>query len=73
MSSHSSNRTNRNVYKPIWLKFFMVKKEVSISLDEAVLGAIDSYCKDNGGAKRSTVINNFLKDHPKIKRRLKKK
>lgn len=65
--------TNRNVYKQKETNLVMAKKEVSMSLDESVLVAIDCICKENLGAKRSTVVNNLLKNNSEIKKRLKKK
>lgn len=72
MRTMINNRTNGNVYKQEKAKLTMSKKEVSITLDEAVLIAIDSFCKDNHGVKRSTFINNVLKNNSEIKKRLKK-
>jgi len=68
-----TNRSNSNLYKQEQIKLNMVKKEVSVSLDEEVLSAVDCICKENLGAKRSTVINKILKENSKIKKRLKKK
>ena len=65
--------TNRNVYKQDEIKLIMPKKEVSVSLDKSILSILEAICKENLGAKRSTVINNLLKTHPEIKKRLKKK
>ena len=76
ISPHSSmrtNKSNRNVYKQKDTLLTMAKKEVSISLDEEILSAIDGICKENLDAKRSTVINKILKENSKIKKRLKKK
>ena len=68
-----TNISNRNVYKQRDTILDMSKKEVSISLDKSILSVIEAICKENLGAKRSTVINNLLKTHPEIKKRLKKK
>jgi len=68
-----TNSINRNVFKEDSLNLTMSKKEVSISLDESVLSVVDSICDENFSAKRSTVINKLLKEHPKIKKRLNKK
>ena len=65
--------TNRNVYKQDEIKLIMPKKEVSVSLDKSILSILEAICKENLGAKRSTIINNLLKTHPEIKKRLKKK
>lgn len=68
-----TNINNRNVYKQDEIKLIMPKKEVSVSLDKSILSILETICKENLGAKRSTVINNLLKTHPEIKKRLKKK
>jgi len=66
-------RTNSNVYKQKIPNSVMSKKEVTISLDEEILECIDKIQKENLNAKRSTIINEFLKNNPEIKKRLKKK
>ena len=66
-------RTNSNVYNGGCLLFDMSKKEVTISLDEDILLCLDEIRKENFNAKRSTIINEFLKNTPEIKKRLKKK
>ncbi len=73
MRTMITNINNRNVYKQDEIKLIMPKKEVSVSLDKSILSILETICKENLGAKRSTVINNLLKTHPEIKKRLKKK
>lgn len=64
---------NRNIFKGRKHISTMPKKEVSVSLDDFLLSIVDSLCKENLGAKRSTIINKLLSEHPEIKKRLRKK
>lgn len=66
IKSISYNRTMRtissNIYK-IGSDSEFMKREVCISLDEEVLVFINNTCKNSHNAKRSTVINEMLKEH----------
>jgi len=65
--------TNRNIYKNGGALLVMAKKGVGVTLDIDLVEAIKKICNDSRGSKFSTVINSLLKEHPEIKKRLKKK
>lgn len=72
MINNSYGMNSRNIYKLRNELNNVMKKGVSITLDKEILDIIDSICKSNLGAKRSTVINSLLKENSDIKKRLKK-
>jgi hypothetical protein len=47
--------------------FIVVKKPITITIDSEILKKIDSHCDENS-AKRSTFINNRLKEYFKNKK-----
>ena len=51
----------------------MSKKSVGITLDNDIVEAVEKICANSRGAKFSPVVNSLLKEHPEIKKILKKK
>lgn len=51
----------------------MPKKRVGVTLDVDVVEAIDDIKNNSRGSKFSPLVNGLLREHPEIKKRLKKK
>ena len=64
--------TNKNIYKREDAFLLMGKKGVGVTLDKDVVEAVEKICADSRGAKFSPVVNSLLKEHPDIKKILKK-
>jgi hypothetical protein len=50
----------------------MGKKGVGVTLDRDVVEAVEQICANSRGAKFSPVVNSLLKEHPEIKKMIKK-
>ena len=50
----------------------MSKKGVGVTLDTDVVEAIEEIKKNSRGAKFSPIVNSLLREHPEIKKKLKK-
>lgn len=61
----------RNVYKQENHTLLM-KKGVGVTLDVDVVEAIKEIQSNSRGAKFSPLVNDLLREHPEIKKRLKK-
>ena len=64
---------NRNIYKENNCIFIMSKKGVGVTLDVDLVEAIKEIQNNSRGAKFSPLVNDLLREHPDIKKRLKKK
>lgn len=61
----------RNVYKQE-SNVLLMKKGVGVTLDVDVLEVIKEIQSNSRGAKFSPLINDLLREHPEVKKRLKK-
>jgi hypothetical protein len=64
---------NRNIYKENNCILIMTKKGVGVTLDVDVVEAINEIKNSSRGVKFSPLVNDLLREHPDIKKRLKKK
>ncbi len=63
---------NKNLYKSGNALIIMGKKGVGVTLDNDVIEAIKEIQSNSRGAKFSPLVNDFLREHPDIKKILKK-
>jgi len=61
-----------NVYKG-QQTILIMKKGVGVTLDIDLVEAIKEIQSDSRGSKFSPLVNDLLREHPEIKKRLKKK
>ncbi|MFH1210251.1 MAG: hypothetical protein V1663_05705 [archaeon] len=66
-----NNINGRNIYKERNISYLLMKKGFSITLDEDILNSVDEISKKTL-AKRSTIINDILKEHFKNNKKIKK-
>jgi hypothetical protein len=64
---------NEIIYKPENVILIMSKRGVGVTLDVDVVEAIKDLQNSSRGAKFSPLVNSLLREHPEIKKRLKKK
>lgn len=65
---------NKNVYNTENSLIIMgCKKGVGVTLDNDVIEVIKEIQSNSRGAKFSPLVNSLLREHPDIKKRLKKK
>ena len=65
--------TDKNIYKSEnALNIMSDKKGVGITLDNDVIEVIKEIQNNSRGAKFSPLVNDLLREHPDIKKRLKK-
>ena len=67
------NMNNKNIYKQENALIIMGKKGVGVTLDKEVVEAIEQVCANSRGAKFSPVVNSLLREHPEIKKMLRKR